>query len=247
VTRSREQASRLVDEIENLDGEVIEFPTIKISEPQDYEPVDKALNNLTNYKWLVFTSVNGVTAFFNRLKTKKIDIRNLWGAKICAVGEATAAELGKSGLNADYVPGSYTTADLAKGLQELVKPGEKVLLARADIASKELTESLRNNNIDFDDLIVYRTLLESSDREEVLGLLNEDKIDFITFTSSSTVRNFVSLIGSENIYKLSAAKVVCIGPVTMDTAKELGINVTAMADIYTIDGLVNKLVEISEV
>lgn len=246
VTRSRDQASRLVQVIEDMGGEAIEFPTIKIAEPLDYSLFDKALFSLGTFNWLVFTSVNGVTSFFQRMKTKKIDIRNLWGVKICAVGEATAAELEKHGLASDFMPGNYTTSDLLDGLLKRIKPGEKVLLARADIGSEELSEGLRENNVDFEDLAVYRTLIESPHKEEVIKLLEENSLNFVTFTSSSTVRNFVSIIGKENLNKLINTKVVCIGPVTEQTAKELGLNVSAVADIYTIDGLINKLLEITE-
>lgn len=244
VTRAREQASKLVDLIEQFGGEAIEFPTIKIEEPENYTLVDKTLDNLKDFKWLVFTSVNGVKAFFKRMRDRKIDIRSLWGIKLCAVGEATAKEIELLGLGIDYMPENFTTSEL-KGLLELVKPGEKVLLARADIANVELSEGLRKNNIAFQELIVYRTSLESSDRQEILNLLEEKKVDFITFTSSSTVRNFISIIGNENLDKVSNVKTVCIGPVTMETAKEFGLKVSAIADIYTIDGLVDKLVEIS--
>jgi len=243
VTRSRKQASKLVRMIEDLGGEAVEFPTIKIAEPPDYEPLDKALDNLGSYNWLVFTSVNGVTSFMARMRARGIDIRRLWGIKLCAVGEATAEELAKVGLIADYIPHSYTTAELLKGLPELVKPGEKVLLARADIADKELSEGLKRNSLDVEDIVVYRTLLDSPCGHETIDFL--ETADFVTFTSSSTVKNFVSIIGRENINKLSGARVVCIGPVTMQTAQELGLSVSAMADVYTIDGLVDKLKEIS--
>ncbi|MDF2523144.1 MAG: uroporphyrinogen-III C-methyltransferase [Clostridiales bacterium] len=246
VTRSREQASRLVQIIEELGGESIEFPTIKIAQPLHSSQFDEALNIIKIYNWLVFTSVNGVASFFDRMKFKKIDIRNLIGVKICAVGEATAAELENHCLITDYMPGNYSTADLLKGLLQLVKPDEKVLLARADIGSEELSKGLKENNVDFDDLAVYRTLVEASRQDEVIKLLDEKNLDFITFTSSSTVRNFVSILGRENLNKLSDIKIVCIGPVTKQTAKELGLNVTAVADVYTIDGLVNKLLEITK-
>lgn len=246
VTRSREQASRLVQVIEDLGGEAVEFPTIKIAEPLDYELFDNALNNIKSYKWLVFTSSNGVTSFTSRMKTKKVDIRTLFGIKICAVGEATAAELEKNGLLTDYMPNSFTTEDLLVGLLKLIKPGEKVLLARADMGSEELSKGLKEHNVDFEDLTVYRTLVEDSRKDEVIKLLEEKNLDFITFTSSSTVRNFVSILGKENLNKLTDSKVVCIGPVTEKTAKEFGINVAATADVYTIEGLVNKLLEITE-
>lgn len=246
VTRAREQASKLVDMIEDLGGEAIEFPTIKIEEPENYIQVDKALDNLKEFKWMVFTSVNGVKAFFKRMRNRKIDIRSLEGIKLCAVGEATGKEIELMGMWIDYMPENYTTEELLKGLVELVKPGEKVLLARADIANEELAEGLRRNNIPFEDLVIYRTAVEASNREEILKLFEEKQVDFLTFTSSSTVKNFISIIGDENIDKVAPAKVVCIGPVTLETAVGAGLSVAAMADVYTIEGLMEKLVKISE-
>ncbi|MCX7923577.1 MAG: uroporphyrinogen-III C-methyltransferase [Clostridia bacterium] len=246
VTRSREQASRLVERIEELGGEAIEFPTIKVEKPSDLAHFERVLNNLGQYKWVAFTSVNGVKQFFEIMKEKRIDIRGLWGAKLCAVGKATEEELGNLGLTVDYTPDKFTTKELLKGLLERVKPGEKVLLARADIANVELSQGLKAAGVDVEDLIAYRTVVDTADKDDVMELLDESRLDFITFTSSSTVSNFVSIVGKENLHKLTGAKSVCIGPVTAKTAAEFGINVTAVADIHTIDGLVDKLVSISE-
>lgn len=242
VTRSREQASKLVDKIEELGGEVLEFPTIKIAEPESYVQFDRILGNLRGFAWIVFTSVNGVDAFFKRMKEKRIDIRQLYGIKLCAVGEATGEQLNNYGLSIDYMPEKFTTGDLLEGLLKLVKQGEKVLLARADIANPGLAEGLKENGIAFEDLVVYRTLADAAGREEILSLLDENRIDYITFTSSSTVKNFVSIIGKDMPDKISKVKAVCIGPVTAKTAEELGISVGAVADVYTIDGLVQKLI-----
>lgn len=246
VTRAREQASVLVEKIEEMGGEAIEFPTIRIAEPDDYSHFDSVLKSIQSFKWIVFTSVNGVKLFFKRMRSKGIDIRGLSGVKVCAVGQATKAELNNLGLLVDYMPEKYTTDSLLKGMLELAKPGEKLLLARADIANPVLSEELKKQGIQVEDLTVYRTVPESSGREEIVSMLNKGKIDFITFTSSSTVRNFVSSIGQDSLEKVSAAKVVCIGPVTANTAEEMGINVSAVANVYTIDGLVEKLVQVKE-
>lgn len=246
VTRSREQSSKLVEKIEELGGETLEFPVIKIADPLTFEPFDEALENLGKYKWLVFTSVNGVSAFFRRMRVKGIDIRGLFGIKLCAIGEATAEELNKIGLHVDFMPEKYTSGDLMEGLVKKIEKGEKVLLARAELGSRELSEGFIQNNVDFVDIAVYRTLPDCRDREEILNLIEEEKVDYITFTSSSTVNNFLSAIGNENVEKLSEIKVVCIGPVTAQTALDAGLAVHATAGEYTINGLVDKLVEISE-
>lgn len=243
VTRAREQASKLVERIEELGGEAVEFPVIKIAEPENYSHFDMVLDNIQSYSWIVFTSVNGVLSFFNRMKSRRIDIRNLWGARLCAVGEATSEQLNSLGLNVDYVPQKFTTADLLEGLLKLIEPGQKVLLARADIANPELSEGLKNKGVSCEDLVVYRTMPGGANRDEVLSLLEGGKVDFITFTSSSTVRNFVSAIGEDKLDMLSGAKVVCIGPVTAVTAEDMGIKVASVADVYTIDGMIEKIIE----
>ncbi|MCX7711187.1 MAG: uroporphyrinogen-III C-methyltransferase [Clostridia bacterium] len=246
ITRAREQASKLVERIEELSGEAIEFPVIKIAEPEDYSLFDHALEQVEHYQWLVFTSVNGVESFFKRMRLKKTDIRRLAGIKLCAVGEATAEKLYDMGFNVDFVPESFTTENLLKGLLERVSPKEKVLLARADIANPILSKGLSSNQIEFDEITVYRTLIESTDRNGIINRFIVGSIDFITFTSSSTVSNFVTILGKENLNEIEKAKVVCIGPVTAKTAEELGVKVDAIADAYTIEGLVDKLVELAE-
>jgi uroporphyrinogen III methyltransferase / synthase len=244
VTRSRVQASKLVEQIEELGAEAVEFPTIKIEPPLDYSYFDMVLERLGKYKWIVFTSVTGVKLFFERMRMRCFDIRNLFGVKICAVGKATSDEVNRFGLNVDYIPDIFTTGELLKGLWGQVQKSDKVLLARSDIANIELSKGLKENGNEVDDLVVYRTLADTGYKDDVIGLLREGKIDFITFTSSSTVNNFVSIIGKEKLELLKKVKVVCIGPVTKDTAIEHGICVTAVADVHTIDGLVKKLVEI---
>jgi uroporphyrinogen III methyltransferase / synthase len=246
VTRSREQASVLVERIEELGGEALEMPSIKIVEPENQNLIDPVFNAIEDFKWIVFTSVNGVKAFFERMSAKRIDIRRILGAKFCAVGEATAQELRKYQLFADYMPEKYTTEYLLEGMLERILPGEKVLLARADIGSKELSKGLRQKGIDFVDLTVYKTVSENMSSRDWLEIVQEEKPDFITFASSSTVRNFLACIGNENIDSIKDIKVVCIGPVTAKTAEDMGLKVSAVADVYTIDGLVKKLVEISE-
>ncbi len=242
VTRSRNQASKLVERIEDLGGEAVEFPTIKIMGPEDFQIFDQVLGNLESFKWIVFTSVNGVAAFFGRMKEKGIDIRNLYGVKLCAIGDATGQELANYGLTVDFMPGNYTTSDLLKGLLERVKPGEKVLLARADIGSEELSEGLIEKGIDLTDLAAYRTVVPPSSREDLIRAFDE-RVDYITFTSSSTVKNFVSILGKENLSLISGTRIACIGPVTAKTSKELGLNADIEADVYTVQGLVDSILK----
>jgi len=247
VTRTRGQAGKLSELIGEKGGEAIELPAIKIREPEDFTAFDNALDNLARYKWVVFTSGNGVEAFLNRMKRIGADIRMLYGIKLCAVGPSTADRLIEAGLRPDFVPESYTTGELLKGVRRLAGPGERVLLARADIAGAELSEGLRECGIEFDELAVYRTSTDSRSRDEALELFGNGRVDCITFTSSSTVRGFIDLLGRDRLELAKGARVVCIGPVTADAARKLGMRVDAIADEYTIEGLVKKLVEVLEV
>jgi len=241
ITRTRNQASILAEKIDDLGGEVYSFPTIKIMEPEDFTQIDHKLSEIEEYDWIIFTSVNGVDAFFRRLKTIKRDIRNLKGIKIGAIGTSTGAALEERGIIADYIPEEFQAEALALGLKERIKAGEKVLLPTADIARKLLGEELTAHGVIVDKIDMYRTIPGEGDRELLLEWLNQKEIDIITFASSSTVKNFVKILGSENLSLLNGVKVACIGPVTKGTAEELGLKVDVSPAEFTIDGLVEAL------
>lgn len=245
VTRAREQASSLVEKIEELGGEVIEFPLIKIEEIDDFKDFDTSLENIMQYAWIVFTSVNGVMAFFNRMKIKKIDIRKLNGIKVCAIGEATQKELNDRGIMVDYVPENYSSEILLKGLMEKLNPQDKLLLARADIASSEITEGLTNAGFGFNDVAVYKTTVHSPNKEEIIKLIEADGLDYITFASSSTVTNFLSIVGEESLEVLKNnknCKFVCIGPVTAKTLESVGVSRYICPDKHTIEAMVDEII-----
>ncbi len=244
VTRSREQASVLSRKIEQLGGEPWEFPTIDVIEPEDYTPLDTAVSNLAAYQWVIFTSVNGVKYFFNRLRAMKKDVRALNGVKICAIGPKTREALEERGLMVDYVPGEYRAEEIIAGLTGKVKPGDRILLPRADIARRILPEALTEMGAEADEVTAYRTVLGAGNAKLLREMLEQKKINVITFTSSSTVRNFVKLIGADNLTDLlSGVMVASIGPITSNTARELGIDVTVEASEYTINGLIDAIVK----
>jgi uroporphyrinogen III methyltransferase/synthase len=243
VTRTRSQASELAQKIADLGGEVYSFPTIKITEPEDYSFIDEKLRKIKKYHWIVFTSVNGVEAFFRRLKTIEKDIRDLAGIKIGAIGEKTGALLKEKGVLPDYIPGEYQGEALAAGLKERIKAGEKVLLPTADIARKLLEDELRTHGAVVDKIDLYRTLPGEGNRNLLLEWLEQKEIDIVTFASSSTVRNFIKILGPENIVLLKDVKIACIGPVTARTAEELGLDVAVTAKDYTIDGLIKAILQ----
>jgi uroporphyrinogen III methyltransferase/synthase len=244
VTRSREQASVLSEALEALGAEPLEFPTIRVAEPEDYQPLDLAIKDLAQYKWIIFTSVNGVEHFFRRLHDKHRDIRDLYGAKLCAIGPKTREALEKYGLLVDYVPNEFRAEEIVKELQGKVAAGDKILLPRADIARKMLPEALTGLGALVDEVTVYRTLPGTGQAGLILEMLKTGEINAITFTSSSTVRNFVHMLGAANINDLLAGvTVACIGPVTADTAREFGIRVDLVAEEYTIEGLVSGILK----
>ena len=240
VTRARSQASKLTAKLENLGAEVIEVPAITITDPADlYAALDQAIGQLQDYHWVMFTSANGVKHFFARLLQAGKDARALGYAKIAAIGSATAAELKKYGLVADVVPGEYRAEGIIEAMKGKLPPHAKILLPRAEEAREILPEKLREMGAEVDVVSAYRTVCAAADGEGLTSELNEGRIDMVTFTSSSTVKNLVKIIGSADF--LRDVKTACIGPVTADTAKSLGIEPDIIAKEYTIDGLVEAI------
>lgn len=246
VTRSREQASDLSRRIEEMGGEAWEFPAIEIADPEDFGPMDAAIKELDSYNWLIFTSVNGVDSFFNRLRHHKCDIRDLKGAKICAIGPKTKERLEEMCLHVEYVPAEYRAEAVIEGLRGKLNPGEKVLLPRADIARAILPETLKNEmGADVNNVVAYRTVRGSGDASLLKELLEEGIIHYVTFTSSSTVKNFVEMLDADNLHDLlNGVKLVSIGPITSEAARDLGLKIDIEATEYTIDGLVEALKQI---
>lgn len=246
VTRAREQASSLVEKLEALGAEPIAFPAIRIEAPKEWTRLDAAILAAHSYTWIVFTSVNGVQAFFERMKAIGRDIRSMGTAKICAIGDATAAALSERGILTDLIPKEFMTTALLTELIPLLTPSDKVLLARADIANPALAQALEEKGIPYDDVAAYHTVSAAVDAHEIQSLLAEDSVDYITFASSSTVKNFVSMVGTAALEKARKVKIVCIGPVTANTAQELGVTPHRVARNFTIDGLIECILKESE-
>jgi uroporphyrinogen III methyltransferase/synthase len=244
VTRSREQASALTDRLADLGAEVLEFPTIRVIEPESWEPVDEAIRRIGEYGWLVFTSVNGVDAFFDRLENADLDARALAAARVAAIGPATAARCIERGIRPDYVPEEYRAEGVLEGfLERGVGAGTKVLIPRALEAREVLPDTLRERGAVVDVVPVYRTELGGG-AGGVLERLAEGTVDVVTFTSSSTVRNFVELAkGIDLADAMQDVLVASIGPITSDTARELGLSVGVEAEEYTIPGLAQAVLD----
>ncbi|GAA4704942.1 uroporphyrinogen-III C-methyltransferase [Brevibacillus fulvus] len=240
VTRARSQASELSEQIAELGGEPIEFPLIKMVPPKRQEELDQALRNLSQFDWVMFTSTNGVAFFFKRLRELKLDIRQL-RAKIAAVGPKTAAALEEKGLVVEVLPGQFRAEGLLDSLRDQLHAGEKVLLPRADIARETLPRELTRLGLEVTEVDTYDTEIDAENAEETLELLRQGAIQIITFTSSSTVKNFVQALGEQNLELLKGVKIACIGPITAETANALGLTVDAVAKDYTIQGLIDIL------
>lgn len=241
VTRTRQQASALSARLRALGAEAIELPTIRIAPPGDWASLDATIASLASFDWVVFTSVNGVGYFCTRLKAAGLDARALHGVQLAAIGPATAAELDAHGLRADYVPGEYIAEAIAAGLGDV--HGLRVLLPRADIARPTLADLLREGGAEVVEVAAYRTLRPETNPAELGDLLA--RVTVATFASSSTVRNLAAMADDADLdlpQVLEHATVACIGPITAETAREMGVPVQIVAQEYTIDGLIEALV-----
>lgn len=244
VTRARAQASTMVKKIEELGGLAIELPSIEIQKETNLSRLYEAFEHLQDYDWLIFTSVNAVDIFFAELQKNHLDIRSLYGIKICAIGPATRMRLEERGLIVELVPDEFVAEGIIKKMASSVKAGERVLLPRARDARKILPEGIRQLGAELDEIYLYKSIISNNIDEEQLEEVKYGKVDYLTFTSSSTVKNFVNILGKDSIKDFNfRVKVACIGPVTAATAEEYGFTVDILADEYTIDGLLNAVKE----
>lgn len=237
VTRARRQASALSQLLSERGARPIELPAIDIQEIADTKELDQTINHLTGYQWLIFTSVNGVTAFFQQLHALKLDARALSGLKIGVIGPATAEALVTRGIVPDYVPEVYTSEGIIAGLEKLKVHRQRFLLPRADIADKTLAEALRQLGAEVHEVTVYRTVPALKAVSQAKEILKSGEIDVITFTSSSTVTGLLTAFSGEPL-TINNAKIACIGPKTADAAVKAGLRVDIMAREQTIPGLV---------
>lgn len=240
VPRTRHQASELSDRLRALGAEPVEAPTIVISPTRDPEGLRLALAKVADgaYDWVVFTSANGVDAVWEQLKVLGLDARLFARARLAVVGPGTGEALAACGLRADLVPERYTTRGLADALVAASGPAQ-VLLPRADIATPTLTRALTEAGWDPVEVEAYRTVRAPGLPAGVAERLAAGDVDVLAFASSSTVRNFVELLGGPVDPRM---RVASIGPVTSETCRELGLRVDAEADPHDLDGLVQAVV-----
>jgi len=242
VTRARHQASALSRLLAERGAEPVELPVIDIQPLTDSKELDRAISNLKRYHWVIFTSVNGVAAFWQRLNNLKLDSRALSGRQIGAIGPATAEALASRGVTPDYVPETYTTEGILAGLRQRDIARQRFLLPRADKADKALVQGISNLGAEVHEVTAYHTLPASESIAEARRRLVSGEIDAITFTSSSTVINLVAAFQGES-RQINQAKIACIGPKTAEAATGAGLEVAILASEQTISGLVEAIEE----
>ena len=240
VTRATDQAFRLSRLLREYGAEPVELPAIRIVPLEDFSRLDAAVEQLDRYDWVIFTSVNGVDTFFDRVATAEKDARAFGRSQIAAIGTATAERLGKHGLRADFVPERFVAEEVVSGLVERGIAGKHALLPRAELARDVLPDGLQAAGADVDVVVAYRTL-PADPSPEAIRRVEAGEVDIVTFASSSTVRNLVSLL-SGRIDLLERSFIACIGPITARTARDLGLRVDLVASEYSVPGLVGALV-----
>jgi len=242
ITRPEKQADDLAQLLTREGAHPLSFPTIKIVPPPNWRDLDAAIKNLEDYDWLIFTSANGVAFFFERLFAKNKDIRDLKGIKICCIGPATAQQVQSKGIMVDLVPKKFISEGILESFSGIDLRGKKILIARAAKARDVLPAGLKKSGAKVDVVTAYETVNSGKKKNELETLFKENQVDVITFTSSSTVNNFVKIMGRK--FSLPKdIKIACIGPVTVAAAKKAGLPVDIHQEEYTMKGLVGALID----
>jgi uroporphyrinogen-III synthase len=244
VGRARHQASALSSELKKLGAQVLEIPFIEIRQPRSYQPLDSALKNVGEYDWLILTSVNGVEAMWTRMRKLKLSGKHFRRLHIAAIGPATKRAIEQRGVKVDVVPKEYVAESVVRSLRRRVK-GKRVLLVRAKVARDVIPRELRRAGAHVDVVEAYETVVPQSSRARLRAALKNPRRrpHVVTFTSSSTVRNFVTLLRGPRAHPgLDGILTASIGPVTSSTFLELGLGVDIEAREFTILGLVDAIV-----
>src|SRR5271155_2630271 len=242
VGRARHQAGSLSASLRSLGASVIEIPFIEIRKPQSYQPLDDALKNIRSYDWLILTSVNGVEAMWERLRKLRITRRNLKRLQIAAIGPATKKAIMKHGLKVKMVPEEYVAESVVKGLRDKVD-GKRVVLIRAKVARDVIPEDLRAAGAHVEVVEAYETVVPEKSRTRLRALLKSARRPHIvTFTSSSTAKNFAELLGNRKVAALDRVQFASIGPVTSATLRELKMPEAIEAREFTMGGLIRAIV-----
>jgi uroporphyrinogen III methyltransferase/synthase len=246
VTRAREQASGFLKSLVMLGADCIEFPTIEIVPPESWDALDRAIQNIESYNWLLFTSPNGVKYFLKRLEALRKDVRDLKGLRIGAIGPKTAERWHELGIRPDLMPDEYRAEAIVEDFKEWKMRGARILLPRATQAREVLPDELKKMGAHVDVVSAYQTIKPEYGVEKVRKMLKEKTINMVTFTSSSTVHNFAEMfkVDSEKLVGwMKAVPVACIGPITAKTAQKKGFKVDLIPPKYTVDALAESILE----
>ena len=246
VTRARRQAGALSEQLEELGAEVIEMPVIEIADPKSWAELDQSIRLLAEgfFRWVVFTSGNSVEKVFERIAHASLDARAFGRAKVAAVGSTTAGLLAQRGIRADLVPSQFTASAVAEALG---RGSGRILLPRVQGAPQDVVDALSSNGWSVREVPAYRNLPAGADSPGASAIATK-RFDVVTFTSASTVRNFLTVAGDPERLGLGAGgggnrAVACIGPVTAAAATEAGLRVDVVAEEHSVPGLVRALVE----
>jgi len=241
VTRPEAENHLLSERLRALGAVTVELSAIAIAPPQSTERLDRSIMGLAEYDWVIFTSVHGVQFFCERMTALGEPTSKLGKSKVACIGPATASALERLGEKPDFVPNEFLSERIAQGLGDL--NGKRVLLPRADIASQNLPELLREHGAVVEEVVAYKTVIPDNLSLDRLQLILERGVDVVTFTSPSTVRNLAYVARDRGLATLlKGVRVACIGPVTAEATKELGIHVDIVASNHTIDDLVEAIV-----
>jgi uroporphyrinogen-III synthase len=242
VTRARHQAGRLAEELRARGAEVLEVPAIEIVPPESYEPLDRALRNLSQYQWLIATSANAVDAVCARMEVQGLTGRDCAHLRVAAVGSATAQALLALGLSPAVTPPEYVAESLLEAIGAQTR-GQRALLARAAVARDAIPDALRAQGTRLDVVNAYRTVIPATSVTEIRTIFSGSRLpDGATFTSSSTVVNFLALLRAAGVEAPAILRAVSIGPITSRTLREHGWEPSAEADPHDLTGLVDAVV-----
>ncbi|MEG0857839.1 MAG: uroporphyrinogen-III C-methyltransferase [Terrisporobacter sp.] len=240
VTRSRKQSSSLVEKIMDLGGNPIEIPTIQIDKIENNTELENEINNLNTYSYIIFSSKNAVDVFFDKLYDMGYDSRVLYNIKICAIGIETARCIKSRGINPDIIPEKFVAESLYEVLKDILNKEDKILIPRAKNAREFIIEKL-SEKCEVKEVITYESIIDLSHKEEALRVIEDGVVDYITFASSSSVKNFVALIGKENLYKLNQTKIISIGQITSQTIEDFGLEIYRQSEEATINSMIEAI------
>jgi uroporphyrinogen III methyltransferase/synthase len=243
VTRSKEQAPEFIEMLASYGAEALSFPTLQIIPRSSWAELDAALEKIENYDWIIFTSVNGVRFFKKRLSALKKDLRLLKGISICAIGPRTAEAVEAWGLQVDLVPSEFQAEGVLEALDKKGIKGKRFLIARAKEAREILPDEIKKKGGEVDVVPVYEAVRPEHNPQELEALFGSRGVDMITFASSSTLRNFVAILGEKGSASLRHTAIACIGPITAKTAEALGLRVDVIPKEYTFTDLAESIVD----